>query len=600
MRHRGPDDAGTWWSEDSTVGLAHRRLSIIDLTSGGHQPMRHEADGLTLVFNGEIYNFVELREELIALGHHFNSGSDTEVLLEAYRAWDCDCLNRLDGMFAFCLYDGPRKRLFLARDRAGEKPLFLWHRNGEFRFASELKALLADPQFPRSIDTEALEEYLAYGYVCGSKCILKDVAKLPQGSAAIYDPQGDRLRTWRYWSLPDRPPPTRGDAEELTARFETLLAESVQRRMVADVPVGILLSGGIDSGLVTALAARASSRPVKTFTVTFPEHQAHDEAARAKLVADHFGTIHTELRAEQASVGLLDELAGQFDEPIGDSSMVPTFLVSQLIREHATVALGGDGGDELFGGYHAHGRILRAARIRKFFPRPLRRALGWAVARTVPVGRFGRTSMLTVLSDLPESIARISLLFDAFYRPTLLANPGENRTDRASGGPEAIRIQHQQAYSTPLQKVTATDFRTYLPDDILVKVDRASMLASLEVRSPFLSHRVVEFAFRAVPDSLRATTKRSKILPKLLAEKLLPAGLDFGRKQGFALPMQQWFRGQWGQYCREVLSQADPTIFSRNAIDRLIRQQERGYYHTHRLFALTMFELWRRRYNVSM
>src|SRR5947209_10557356 len=302
MTHRGPDDRGSWSSDDGRVGFGHRRLSIIDLSPKGHQPMRSRDGNVCITFNGEIYNFLELRADLQRLGYTFDSESDTEVLLAAYAEWGTDALARLNGMFAFAMYDSLRKRLFVARDRAGEKPLFYRHADGGFAFASELKALMADPALQRRIDLQSLNHYLAFGYVPGERCMLEGVRKLPQAHALTYDLDDNALHVWRYWRLPE--PSSNGEVisaergDELVDELHALLKDSVRRQMIADVPVGILLSGGVDSSLVTAMAASVSSRPVKTFTISFPGHGAYDEAAHARLVANHFGTDHSELVRE--------------------------------------------------------------------------------------------------------------------------------------------------------------------------------------------------------------------------------------------------------------------------------------------------------------
>jgi len=306
MTHRGPDDAGQWWSEDGRVGLAHRRLSIIDLSSAGHQPMNDASGVLTIVFNGEIYNFTELREELAAKGHAFRSHSDTEVILAAYREWSMDCLSRLNGMFAFALYDEQRQIIFLARDRAGEKPLFYLHANGTLRFASELKGLMADATLPRRVDPDALDCYLAMGYVPGERCILQGFNKLPPANALSFDLRTGSSRTWRYWQLPDLDPAAgqkQVDETALLDELESLLEDAVRRQLVADVPVGVLLSGGVDSSLVAAMAVRASTK-VKTFTIRFPGHDMFDETEHARLIAQHFDTDHVELaRCRRSAFG---------------------------------------------------------------------------------------------------------------------------------------------------------------------------------------------------------------------------------------------------------------------------------------------------------
>jgi asparagine synthase (glutamine-hydrolysing) len=597
LRHRGPDDAGAWWSPDRRVGLGHRRLAVIDLSPTGHQPMGDGTGRLWVTFNGELYNYRLLRDELEARGHSFRTTSDTEVLLEAYRAWGMQCLPRLNGMFAFALYDHSTRELVMARDRAGEKPLFYRHDGGQLLFASELKALMEHPRFPRELDREAFHHYLCYGYVPAATCILRGVRKLPPGHALRYRPDTDSLETWRYWELPREIDDTPADVAELGRRLEDLLLDSVRMRLVADVPVGILLSGGIDSSLITAMAARVSATPVKTFTVTFPGHGSYDEGPHAALVARHFGTRHMELVAEPATADLLPVLAEQFDEPIADSSMVPTYLVCRLIREHATVALGGDGGDELFGGYPQYSWIQMQERLRGIVPRPLRALAGRAGAHFLPVGFRGRNYVSGFAGDAALAISHVNLYFDRLARKRLLA-PGMR--EAATPSPEEQRRQQCCVSCTPLQKATRIDFGAYLPDDILVKVDRASMLTSLEVRAPWLDHRIIEFAFGALPDRYRATVRSRKILPRVLARRLLPPDLDLKRKQGFSLPLDAWLKGNWGLFIAGVLEDADPQIFDRRAIRSLQAGQRRGLANSARLFSLTLFELWRRRYRVGL
>ena len=597
MTHRGPDDAGLWSSTDGHVVLGHRRLSIIDLSPGGHQPMLDPATGISVTFNGEIYNYLELKEELESLGEVFRTSSDTEILLTAYRRWGTACLERFNGMFAFGLFDPRTKTIFLARDRGGEKPLFYRETNGHFAFASELKALLEDPAAPRTLDHEALPFYLASGYVAWDRCILKGYRKLPQGHALTYDMTTGASRVWAYWTLPA---PSTGDGarpEELEEELERLLLDSVRLRLIADVPVGILLSGGVDSSVVTALAARTSSKPVRTFNISFPGHRGFDESPYARIVASHFGAQHTELAAEPATTDLLPRLARQYDEPSGDSSMLPTYLLSRLVRQHATVALGGDGGDELFAGYFHYNWLQRHDRVRAALPAPIRRVIGSAAAHLLPVGVRGRNYLIGVSQDVRWTIAHINVYFDAEARRQLLA-----RSSAANNGhlsPEAWRVSMCGTTGSPLQQATSMDFRTYMVDDVLVKVDRASMLASLEVRAPFLDPRVIDFAFGRVPDGLRSANGQKKILLRRVAARLLPKELDISRKQGFTVPLAAWFKGDFGRFVEEVLGEADETLFQRATLRRLIKTQRQGLVNSHRLFALTMFELWRREYRVA-
>jgi asparagine synthase (glutamine-hydrolysing) len=594
LTHRGPDDAGDWRSADGAVAFGHRRLSIIDLSPAGHQPMLDESGRLTLIFNGEIYNFEELRRELRAHGHHFHSASDTEVILESYRRWGTGCVTHLNGMFAFGLYDASERRLMLARDRAGEKPLFYAHARGTLRFGSELKAFMADPSFPRELDPEAFDCYLAYGYVPKERSILRGVRKLPQGHILVYDLNRDTCRTAPYWQLP--PPPAESlPAEQLVAELEELLLDAVRRQMIADVPIGILLSGGIDSSLITAMAARSGAGRVKTFTVAFPGHGSYDEGPYAKMVAEHFGTEHTELAAEPPEVDLLPRLARQYDEPIADSSIVPSYLVSRLIRRHATVALGGDGGDELFGGYPHYSWVQWQHNVRRVIPAPLRRQAAAFAGANVPVGVRGRNYIIGATEDAGHGIAHVNVYFDRWTRRRLLAAP-----DLFPQVAESVRATPLGEPRSLLRRATEADFTTTMCDGYLVKVDRASMLNSLEIRAPWLDYRLIDFAFGRVPDSLRATARERKILPRLLAAKLLPARLDLKRKQGFSIPLATWLTGPWGRFFEDVLREADRDLFNQTTIQELLAGQRKGRANAARLFCLTMFELWRREYKVEL
>ncbi|NJP08043.1 MAG: asparagine synthase (glutamine-hydrolyzing) [Chloroflexaceae bacterium] len=600
MGHRGPDSAGVWWSTDRRMGLGHRRLAIIDLSDAGHQPMSDLSGSLWLVFNGEIYNYRSLRRELEWCGYPFMSESDSEVLLQAYRAWGHECLEHLNGMFAFGLYDSNKRGLLLARDRAGEKPLFYYQRQGRLVFASELKALLADPSLPRRLDRRALQYYLAYGYVPAPWCLLQGVRKLCAGEALWYELDSDQSRTWRYWRVPEPYQQTAPeDDAALLEELDVLLRDSVRLRLHADVPVGLLLSGGVDSSLVTAIAAEVATQPVRTFTVTFPGAGHYNEATYARQVACAYGTEHHELVAEPASVELLPMLAAQYDEPMADSSLLPTYLVSQMIRSYATVALGGDGGDELFGGYVTYGRLHWRQYVDRLLPFSLRMLAGVLAADLLPLGLKGRNYALALLSPLPLSNLQINAFFDAAARRRLLT-AADGRWSGVDLAPEWHTLAWPKHSGSLLQQATAIDFQTYLVDDILVKVDRASMLTSLEVRSPWLDHRLIEFALGRLPDRLRATPGKRKILLRQLAQRLLPSTLNLERKQGFSLPLARWLQGCWGDYVQEVLDEADPTLFDPAAIQQLIDWQRRGGSHSERLFALTMFELWRRHYTIQV
>ncbi len=559
--------------------------------------MQDAGGALCVVFNGEIYNFADLRQELIAQGHVFRSLCDTEVILAAYREWGVDCLSRLNGMFAFALYDSSRRQLFLARDRAGEKPLFYAQANGVLRFASELKGLMADPALPRRIEPEALDCYLAMGFVPGERSMLQGVKKLPPAHALVFNLNNGQSRLWRYWQLPEPNAAAHDQADEagLLDELEALLEDAVRRQLVADVPVGVLLSGGVDSSLVTAMAVRAAPR-VKTFTIRFPGFGQYDETEHARLIARHFGTEHVELVAAESTVDLLPLLARQFDEPMADSSMIPAYLVSRLVREHCTVALGGDGGDELFGGYAQYSRLLRLQQQLGTIPQSLRLAVAKAAEALLPVGFRGRNWLQALGVDLQAGLPLIASLFDRGTRKRLMARQG-------AWEPVAERIREQRIPKSAdlLQRATRMDFGNYLAEDILVKVDRACMLNSLEVRAPLLDYRVIEFAFGKVPSRLKATASSRKILLKKLTQRLLPRDFDQQRKQGFSIPLASWLQsGPWKAFFRETLLDSDDTVFDRKEMSALLAGQAKGRVNGERLFALVLFELWRREYQISM
>jgi len=593
--HRGPDDQGEWWSEDGRVGLGHRRLSVLDLSNLGHQPMHNVERTLSIVFNGEIYNFRELRAELEEKSYKFITSSDTEVLLAAYSEWGKDCLSHFNGMFAFAIYDARKQVLFLARDRAGEKPLFYNHSQGVLYFASELKALLSVPTLGRKIDLESLDCYLAMGYVPGDRCMLQGFNKLPPAHAMQFELQTGKTKIWRYWQLPqlyEVAPEESEDEVVLLDELEALLEQAVQRQLVADVPVGVLLSGGVDSSLITAMAVRNSSS-VQTFSIGFPGHGKMDETEHARLIAKHFGTKHTELMAESASAGLVPMLAKQFDEPMVDSSMIPTFLVSQLVRQHCTVALGGDGGDELFGGYEHYSRLLWMQKKLGFIPPQLRSAAAFTAEKFLPIGVKGRNWLQFLKVDLDNNLPLISTRFDPSTRRRLLKQ--YNIYNIA----ETVVKNRVPKHLDLLQRSTRMDFENYLAEDLLVKIDRASMLNSLEMRAPFLDHHLIEFAFGKVPSHLKANDHKKKILLKRLAARVLPPAFDLQRKQGFSIPLAEWLKGgEFRELFNDILR--DPHCsFDIRIIDSLLRGQDRGRNNSERLFTLVLFELWRKEYGVT-
>jgi asparagine synthase (glutamine-hydrolysing) len=597
MSHRGPDDAGGWWSADGCVGLGHRRLAIVDLSSAGRQPMQDTSGELMIVFNGEIYNFADLRQKLATRGYAFHSHCDTEVILAAYREWGIGCLSYLTGMFAFALYDSRQRQLFMARDRAGEKPLYYSLVNRTLRFASELKGLMADIMLPRRIDAEALDCYLAMGFAPGERCILRGTSKLPPAHALLFSLASGQARVWRYWKPPEYTGPVvLGETEEteLLDELESLLDDSVSQQMVADVQVGILLSGGLDSSLITAMAVRKSPK-VRTFTIRLSGESSLDEGRHANLIARHFRTDHTELLAGESSVDVLPSLAQQFDEPIADSSVIPTYIVSQLIRRHCTVALGGDGGDETFGGYHHYNRLLWMQRNLNWIPWHLRR-FARNSAGLLPVGFRGRDYLQMLEVDWKQGLPLVVSLFGRDLRRQLLSSQ-DDRTLVAE------RVWRERIPKSPhlLRRAMEMDFENYLAERVLVKLDRASMLNSVEIRAPFLDRRLLEFSFGKLPMYLMVDGARRKVLLKRLAKRILPPEFELERKQGFSIPLGAWLRTKlWQDLLHETLLNSQTSFFDPDVVRPLIEAQRKGYNNSERLFALVLFELWRRHYHMTM
>ncbi len=593
MCHRGPDGYGEVWLRGDTIALLHRRLAIIDLHERASQPMSSD-DGLKyIVFNGEIYNFRDLRKELVRRGFSFHTESDTEVILKAYEAFGLGFIERLNGMFAFAVVDLEKNRLLLARDRVGEKPLFYYQDAHRVSFASELKALLTDPNAPRELHGEALDCFLSFGYVPGWRSILKGYRKLPPGHFLNMDLQTGAVSVARYWRPPD-PPPDGQDIDEqgLCEELRGLLSDAVRRQLIADVPVGVLLSGGVDSSLVAALAAQHTPR-VRTFTIRFPGSEL-DESRHAHLIARHIGSDHVVLDAGGQSVELLPELAEQYDEPMADSSAIPTFLVSKLTRRYCTVALGGDGGDELFGGYTSYSRLLQLNRGIGWIPRPLRRLVAQLARAGWPRYWRGRGLLRQFDADLRHALPDNCFLFDRNARRILLAALGPGGS---FGAAEEIWMEGVDSRLPLLARSMRRDYDYYLPDDVLVKVDRASMRNSLEVRSPLLDYRVVEFAFGKVPIYKKVNDRGRKLFLKRAACTLLPDGFDYERKQGFRAPLQDWFNQSSARgFLIDSLS-GFAAAFGVNLPVVLGAQGSSGW--EQRVYALAMFELWRRRYRIT-
>jgi asparagine synthase (glutamine-hydrolysing) len=573
--HRGPDEGST--DVFGRCILGHQRLRVIDLDTG-YQPVANESGDVVAVFNGEAYNFGTLREEL--RGHDVRGTGDTPVLPHLYEESGPHFVERLHGMFALAVWDAARDRLVLARDRLGKKPL-LWTRlpDGTLAFASELKALLRLPGLAREVDFEAIDRYLALQYVQGDRTALRGIRKLPPGHLLVAE--GDTEQIEPYWQAQPAEPSLH--EEEWLERVRATVTDAVRKRLVADVPLGALLSGGIDSSIVVALMAQASSEPVRTFTVGFSDAR-YDERIYARAVADRYGTVHEELEIEEDVAATLPRLAAAYDEPLGDEAAFPTFLIAEQARRHVTVALAGDGGDEAFAGYERYIAHGLAARI----PGPAARA-GAATLRLLPAARREPRSTLfrtarfldVAAADRGERYGRLMEVFPLDLRRSLWADPGLARP---------VRLEPRRGGIAGLQLL---DLETYLPGDLLLKADIASMAHSLELRSPFLDHEVVELGL-ALPEPLKVRGRTGKVALRRAFTADLPVQVAGRGKTGFGVPLGRWFRADLRETARDLLS-TDRGWFRMDAVRRLLDEHESGRAdHGHRLWCLLMLELWMR------
>ena len=613
LARRGPDDRGTWVRPGARVALGHTRLAILDLSPLGHQPMRSRDGALTMVFNGEVYNFAAVRSELEALGHRFRSSGDSEVVLAAFEQWGERAVERFVGMFAIALWNERERRLVLLRDRLGVKPLYYAWNGTAFWFGSELKALRAFHPWRSEVDRDALGEYLQFGYISAPRSIYRGVAKLLPGHWLELGEVGEPV-VHRYWSPAEHVQPLEEEERELERRFESLLVEAFRLRMVADVPVGVFLSGGLDSTLVAALLQRYGGGEVRTFTIGFDDAR-FDESVHARRVAEHLGTRHCEriVRADDMAA-VLREWAELFDEPFGDTSGVPTYLVSKMAREHVKVALSADGGDELFSGYSHYGVLLERERRLRRWPGLARRALGRSlsaieIARLQDLGerlpmpaRFrhgARRNVTERLAKLSVLLPEVDppMLYDlamSFWTPWEIAAllGGETAPRERVAGPGAFADQ-----------MVHCDLRHYLPDDILVKVDRTTMATGLEGREPMLDHRLAEFALR-LPLELRRGRLGTKHLLRKVLYRHVPRELVERPKQGFAIPLARWLRGELAGLVDEYLDPAriraggllDPDGVAR-AVTRFREGGEANdRLDTQKVWLLLAFEMWRVRW----
>lgn len=597
MAHRGPDDAGLHVTSDGTLALASRRLAIIDLSPAGHQPMCSPDGRIAIVFNGEIYNYRELRTELLARGRRLVSESDTEVIVQLYAELGPACLERLNGMFGLAIWDAEQRSLLLARDRLGKKPIVYGQTaDGTLAFASELQALLVHPGLARRVSRPAIDYFLRYGYIPAPLTGFEGIAKLPPGHRLRW--QAGRLTVEPYWQLPPARPRPISEAEAV-AEFDELFGDSVRRRMLSDVPLGAFLSGGLDSASVVAVMAAHSERPVKTFSIGFGDAR-YNELPGARRVAERFGTEHQEFVVEPKAAEILPRLVRHYGEPYADSSALPTFYLARLTRQHVTVALNGDGGDELLAGYDRYRAALTAERLGRMLPIP-RRAYALAAA-ALPAGQDLRTPLTRArrfVAGLAERSGPRYARWMSIFEPELLAAAATPDFAAATGGSGAAEYLagpiDRRNGSGLLDSLTRLDLRTYLPGDLLVKADIATMANSLEGRSPFLDYRLVEWA-ASLPPALRLRGGTSKYVLRRAMAQRLPAATLAAPKRGFGVPVGSWLRG-------ELRPLVEDTLLSERALGRGYLRPEavRGLVADHlarradrakQLWALLSLELW--------
>ncbi len=596
MKHRGPDSEGLWLEKDVALGM--RRLSIIDLHTG-EQPVYNEDRSVVVVMNGELYNFREVRADLEKRGHEFETHTDTEILPHLYEEYGEAMLDEINGMFAFALWDKRREKLLIARDRFGEKPLYYGVFDDKLIFGSELKVLLANPSVKTELNTDALRQFLSFDYVPAPASIYKNIYKLP--AAHFLTVENGEIKTRRYWNLTwKKDDPKSATFESKTAELRDLLADAVRMRLVSDVPLGILLSGGVDSSTVAAFATRFSTEKVKTFSIGFDE-DSFDESKFARQVAKHLDTEHYEdkLSVEKAA-DLISEIGSWLDEPMSDGSLIPTFLLSRFVRKHVTVALGGDGGDEIFAGYpmyFAH----KVANIYGRVPPILRSGLIEPLVNRLPVSNknisFDYKAKRFVAASKFDLVARHHSYFGSFsiseqrrvLSKEILAS---TESDIYKGAKELLEICDA---TNEIEKMQFLDINYYMAEDILTKVDRASMAVSLEVRAPFLDPRVAQFA-ASIPLSYKLKGSKGKYILKKAVEPLLPKGILERPKKGFGIPVADWLKGKLNPLMRDLLAPSrlkDQGLFDPDNVEKLIREHETGVASNHKqLWTLLVFQLW--------
>ncbi|MEW5910429.1 MAG: asparagine synthase (glutamine-hydrolyzing), partial [Thermodesulfobacteriota bacterium] len=601
MIHRGPDDEGIWVGRNAGMGM--RRLSIIDLETG-NQPISNEDGSIWIVCNGEIYNHTELRETLIKRGHRFKTKSDVESILHSYEEYGDECSKYLNGMFAFIIWDEPKKRLLISRDRIGKKPLYYYFDKNRFICGSELKAILQLDAIPRRIDFEALDQYLTFEYIPGPLTIFKDIRKLMPGHFLVLE--NGEIRSHPYWNI--REAHNTESLSELKQHIRDLLQDSVKIRLMSDVPLGAFLSGGIDSSIIVALMSQVMDRPVKTFSIGFKE-STYNELEYTRIIARRFKTEHHEFIIEPDAVSLTEKLLGFLDEPLGDFSIFPTYLVSKMAREYVTVALSGDGGDELFAGYDTYIADRMASRYNRI-PEWIRRNLIGKAIHAIPPsakkkGLINRSKRFVEGLQLPERLRHVRwMVFLSEYEKDCLYSDGLKKEISGTDSYEYLYRYFDEADrydpADKLNQQLYVDIKTYLVDDIMVKVDRMSMAESIEARAPYLDYRFVELV-ASIPGNLKLNGMKTKWILKEAARDLLPKEILARGKEGFSIPIKNWLQNELKPMMMDILSPdriRSGGVFDSGYVERLKSEHLKGTHnHSHRLWALMVFEIWKEKYS---
>jgi asparagine synthase (glutamine-hydrolysing) len=592
--HRGPDEGGSYLGKQAALG--HRRLSIIDLASG-QQPLSNEDGTIWISFNGEIYNFQDLQRELASY-HKFRTRSDTETIIHLYEQYPEDFVSHLRGMFAFALWDESRRTLILARDRIGKKPLYYYLDGDKLVFASEIKAILRHPDLKLDIDHYAISDYLSLGYVPAPKSIYRFIRKVLPGHYVMW--KDGRLKDIQYWDLRFAENRERSE-EQWVNHLEAELRTAVEIRLMSEVPLGAFLSGGIDSSSIVAIMSQILNQPVKTTTIGFHE-DSFDESSSARLVAASFKTDHHQRTVTPDKISTIEKLAWHYDEPFADSSALPTYFLCQAAREKVTVCLSGDGGDENFAGYDRYYQDVQENRVREIFPLPIRKALFGPLARLYPkmdwAPRFlrAKSTFQSLSHDPIEGYFETVSTFRRYEKPFILSGDMKSSL-RDYDSVELFReYSSRSGIEDPLSRIQYLDIKTYLTDDILTKVDRASMAHSLEVRCPFLDHKLMELV-ASIPAGFKLKGRTAKYLLKKTVARILPEEIISRKKMGFAIPLADWFRGGFREYAQTHLEKDDPYLSSK-FIRRMLDQHQAGIRdRSTQLWNVLMFRIWLRQFS---